>query len=126
MQIDTSNSENPLVDLGHNIRAVEEAGLGHGYLIWNEGRWCINLDSPNDSTYKNKEYPDSKLLAKNMVEYLNDQMLPAPQKIDVISVNNWNNSNGASIQWQSGQTVYEIGSKDPMTALKLAAAMKFK
>lgn len=126
MQVDTSKSDPPAIDLGHNIKAIGDAGLGHGYLIWNEGRWCIKLDSPNDPTYKNKKYPDSKQLAENIVKYLNDYMLPAPQKIGVISINNWNNSQGTTIQWQYNEMVYQVWSQDPMTALKAAVAMKFK
>jgi hypothetical protein len=122
VQADTSQSGAPIIDLGHNIKAIGDAGLGHGYLIWNEGRWCINLDSPNDPAYKNKKYPDSKQLAKNIVEYLNNHMLPAPQKIGVISINNWNNSQGTTIEWQYNEMVYKVWSQDPMTALKVAVA----
>lgn len=66
-QVDTSNPESPVIDLGHNIKAIQDAGLGHAYLTWNEGRWCIRMDSPNDPAYKNNKYPDSKQLAKNIV-----------------------------------------------------------
>ena len=123
-QVDTSKYPDMDVDLGHNIKALREAGMGHGYLTWNEGRWCIRLDSPNDPAYKNEKYPDSKKLAEEIVEYLNTYMLPAPEKIGVISVNNWNNSNGTTIEWQYNQMVYKVWSQDPMTALKAAVAMK--
>lgn len=122
VQADTSNGES--LDLGHNIEAAEDAGAGHAYLIWNEGRWCIKLDSPNDPTYKNKKYPDSEQLAKNVVAYLDEHMLPAPQRIGVISIFNWNTSQQTTVQWQNNQTVYQISSPDPMTALKVAVAMK--
>ncbi len=122
-QVDTSKYPDMDVDLGHNIKALADAGMGHGYLTWNEGRWCIRLDSPNDSAYKNEEYPDSKKLAEKIVEYLNNYMLPAPEKIGVISVNNWNNLNGTTIKWQYNQMVYTVWSQDPMTALKTAVAM---
>lgn len=113
------------VDLGHHITAVQDAGMGHLTFVWNEGRWCIKLDSPNDPAYKNKEYPDSQQLAKDVVAYLDDSMLPVPQNIGVIRINNWNKSYGATVQWQYNQTVYQISSQDPMTALKVAVAMKF-
>jgi len=123
-QADTSNY-GELLDLGHNIKAVGDAGLGHQQLIWNEGRWCLRVDSPTDPTYQNKEYPDNKQLAKNVVEYLDDHMLPAPQKIGVININIWNQSHGATVEWQYNQMVYQVSSHDPMTALKVAVAMKF-
>jgi hypothetical protein len=121
-QADTSNY-GELLDLGHTIKAVGDAGLGHQYLVWNEGRWCLRVDSPTDPTYKNKEYPDNKQLAKNVVAYLEDHMLPAPQKIGVISVNIWNQSYGTTVEWQYNQMVYRISSQDPMTALKVAVTM---
>lgn len=125
-QVDPSKYPGMEIDLGHNIKALGEGGLGHGYLTWNEGRWCIRVDSPNDKTHINKNYPDSKKLAVSVVEYLNNHMLPAPQKIGVISIDNWNNSHGTTIQWQYNQMVYRVWSQDPMTALKIAVAMKFK
>nr|WP_319489568.1 hypothetical protein [uncultured Caproiciproducens sp.] len=123
-QADTSNY-GELLNLGHNIKAVEDAGLGHQQLIWNEGRWCLRMDSPTDPAFKNKEYPNREQLAKNIVAYLEDQMLPVPQIIGVISINIWNQSYGTTIKWQHKQTVYQISGKDPMTALKVAVAMKF-
>lgn len=124
MKVDTSQSGGPILDLGHNIKAIQDAGVGHGYIIWNEGNWCISIDSPNDPAYKNGKYPDSKQLAKNVVEYLEAHMLPAPQNIGVININNWNKSNGTTIEWQYNQMVYKVWSQDPMTALKVAVAMK--
>lgn len=124
-QVDPSKYPGMEIDLGHNIKALGEGGLGHGYLTWNEGRWCIRVDSPNDKTHINKNYPDSKKLAESVVEYLNNHMLPAPQKIGVISIDNWNNSHGTTIQWQYNQMVYRVWSQDPLTALKIAVAMKF-
>ena len=124
-KVDTSNY-GELLDLGHSIKAVGDAGLGHEHLVWNEGRWCIRLDSPIDPAYQNKEYPDNGKLAKNIVAYLENHMLPAPQKIGVISVSNWNRSLGTTVQWQNDRTVYQISSEDPMTALEVAVAMKLK
>lgn len=123
-QADTSNY-GELLNLGHNIKAVGDAGLGHQYLIWNKGRWCLRVDSPTDPAYKNKEYPDREQLAKIVVAYLEDHMLPVPQEIGVITINIWNQSYGTAIRWQHNQTVYQVSSKDPMTALKVAVTMKF-
>ena len=51
-------------------------------------------------------------------------MLPAPQKIGVIKISNWNISESTSIQWQDNQTVYQISGRDSMTASKVAVVMK--
>lgn len=113
-------------DLGHNIKAARQAGAGHQQLLWNEGRWYIGLDFPTDPAYQNKDYPDSTQLAKNIVAYLDQNMLPAPREIGVIKISNWNTSEDTTVQWQDGQTVYRISGRGPMTALKIAVAMKSK
>ncbi len=123
-QADTSNY-GELLDLGHNIKAVADAGLGHQQLIWNEGSWCLRVDSPTDPAYQNKEYSDNKQLAKNVVAYLDDHLLPAPQKIGVININIWNQSHETTVEWQHNQMVYQVSSHDPMIALKIAVTMKF-
>lgn len=111
-------------DLGHQIKAFVDAGMGHLIYTWHEGRWCIILDSPNDATYKSSQYPDSVRLAKNIVEYLEGHMLPPPEKIGVIKIRNWNNSDEATIQWQDDKTVYKITCPNPMTALEAATSIK--
>lgn len=126
IQVEPSKYPDMEIDLGYNIKALQEGAAGHGYLIWNEGRWSLQLDSPNDTAYINKKYPDSKELAQNVVQYLNKYMLPAPKSIGIIKINNWNNSSGTTIQWQHNKEVYRVWSQDPMTALKMAVAMKFK
>lgn len=123
-QVDLSGHQIPPVDLGRNIKAEEDAGAGHGYLNWNEGRWYITMDSPNNPEYKNKTYPDSKQLAKQIVAYLDQYLLPAPQKVGMIAIDNWNNNMETIITWQQNQMVYQVTSSDPMTALKVAVAMR--
>ena len=122
-QINSASSDE-FIDLGHQIKAAERAGLGHQQLLWNEGRWYIDLDYPTDSAFQTKDYPDSKQLAKNVAEYLDKNMLPVPHKIGTVRIINWNKSAETTIQWQDNQTVYQISSHDPMTALKVAVAMK--
>ena len=125
-KVNVSGTDQTL-DLGHNIKAVANAGLGHQQLTWNEGRWCLWVDSPSDSAYKNKEYPDGKQLAKNVVAYLENYMLPAPQDIGVIYIGDWDGNqvdNTTTINLQRNQTVYQIICADPVVALKVAVAMK--
>lgn len=124
-QVDTSIKDG-LVNLGHAVKAVGDAGAGHQMLTWNEGRWCIRIDSPTDSSYQNKAYPDRVQVARNVVDYLENHMLPAPQKIGVISINIWSWNYGATVEWQENQTVYQASSVNPMTALEVAVAMQAK
>jgi hypothetical protein len=127
-KVDVSGADQ-ILDLGYNIKAVESVGLGHQQLIWNEGRWCLWVDSPSDPAYKNKEYPDRSRLAKDVVAYLEDYMLPAPQEIGVIYIGDWDANrfdNDTTVKLQKNQTVYQITCKDPMAALKVAVAMKLQ
>lgn len=116
-----------ILDLGHKIKAVKDAGLGHQILTWNEGRWCLRVDSPTDPTYKNKKYPDRDRLAKDVVAYLEDHMLPAPHEIGVISIHDWGGNHVDStttVNLQQNKAVYSITCTDPMVALKVAVAMR--
>lgn len=123
--VDLSSADtDAIVDLGHQIKGTWDSGLGHQVLVWNEGRWCLRLDSPTDSTYQSKKYPDNVQLAKDVVAYLEGNMLPAPQEIGVIRIDIWDQNQGTTIEWQNQQTVYQVSSPDPMTALKIAVATK--
>lgn len=118
-------SRAPVVDdLGHGIKASEEGAVGHNYIMWNEGRWLVRIDSPNDSAYMNKTYPDSKQLAKKIVTFLNRYFLPAPQDIGVITVNNWDHNSQTTVQWQDHQMTYKVTSSDPFNALATAVHMQ--
>lgn len=117
------------MNLGHNIKAEETAGAGHQWLYWNEGRWFLRLDSPTDPAFKNKKYPNRDQLAKDVVAYLDNYMLPVPQQIGVIYIMDWVGNqkqidSTTAIQLQKGQTVYQITCTDPMAALKVAVAME--
>lgn len=126
-KIDTSGPDEIMEDLGHHIKAMKNAGLGHQQLTWNEGHWCLWVDSPTDPAFKNNKYPDRDQLAKDVVAYLEEHMLPAPQDIGVIFIRDWDRNrfdNTTTISLQKNQTVYQITCTDPMVALKVAVAMK--
>ncbi|NRD78164.1 hypothetical protein HPT25_12280 [Bacillus sp. BRMEA1] len=112
------------IDLGHGIKGTMDAATGHSYIIWNEGRWSIKLDSPNDPTYQNKNYPDSLKLAQKIVAYLNTHTLPAPQKIGVITIHNWQQNQETTIEWQYHEMTYKVTSSDPLKALEIATQMR--
>ncbi|GGE28226.1 lipoprotein [Pullulanibacillus camelliae] len=112
------------VDLGHGIKGESDAGAGHFYVMWNEGRWCLRIDSPNDPNYQMKQYSDAKGLAKDVVSYLEDHMLNPPKDIGVISISTWNNAPKTTIQWQNHKVNYEVTASDPFTALNVAVSMK--
>lgn len=118
VQADTSQNS---VDLGHGIKGTMEGAAGHSYILWNEGRWSIKLDSPNDPTYQNKTYPDGLKLAQKIVAYLNDLSLPAPHKNGVITIHNWQQEPETTIEWQHHKMTYQVTSQDPIKAIEVAA-----
>lgn len=118
------------VDLGHQIKAAQDEGAGQHVLIWNEGNWCLSVEGPSEPEYRNKKYPDSEQLAKDVVSYLENHMLPPPKNIGVIKMYVGDPANsavasGTNVVWQKNDTVYQVSSADVMTALKVAVAMKF-
>ncbi|MBM7651970.1 hypothetical protein [Neobacillus cucumis] len=108
------------VDLGQSIKGTMDGAMGHSYILWNEGSWSINVDSPNDPTYQNEIYPDGLKLAQKIVAYLNDHTLPAPQKNGVITIRNWQQGPETTIEWQYHEMTYQITSPDPIKALEVA------
>lgn len=122
MKVDPPKDQ--MVDLGYGIIGMMEGATGHAYISWNEGRWCIKIDSPSDLAYRNKKYPDHMKLAKDIVTYLEKYALPAPQKYGVITIRNWDKSPETIVQWQDHKTVYQITSEDPMKALEVAVNMQ--
>lgn len=122
----SSYNKEMIVDLGHNIKALRECGMGHNFITWNEGRWCLNVESSADPAYRYTKYPDSADLAKNVVTYLSTNMLPVPHEVGVISIQDWAKNHEATIEWQENKMVYRISSQDPMTALKIAVKMQLQ
>lgn len=120
-QVDTSNSQ--AIDLGHGIKGLPNGGAGHAYITWNEGRWTLWINSPSESKYQNPNYKNSKQVAEEAVAYLHDHALPAPQTVGVVKISTWNNSTQTTVNWQDHQMTYQVTSKDPLTALKVAVAM---
>lgn len=113
------------VDLGHGIKAISDAGAGHQYLSWNEGRWFINIDSPTDPQYANKNYPTAVELGKKIVSYLEDHMLPPPHDKGEIKISTWKNNNETKIQWQEQDIIYRLKTKrEPIEALKMATSLE--
>lgn len=100
------------IDLGHNIKAFTEGGMGHQYISWNEGRWLIRVDYPNDLQYAAQKGMDGKTFAESVVSYLEKNYLPAPKDKGMIKIGCFKNSPYTNIEWQDGNNVYEIKSNE--------------
>ncbi len=116
------------VDLGHGIKASQDAGAGHKYIVWNEGNWLIKIDYPNDPQNAPEKYPDNMELATTIVNYLEDHYLPAPKDKGVIKIRGFKDSPNTLIQWQKDKFVYVIESNknNPMETIKKAVDSRKK
>lgn len=116
-EIDQTN-----LDLGYGIKAMAEGAAGHEYISWNEGNWLMEIDFPLDPQYGVEEYEDGTSMAEAIVEYLEDNMLPAPSECGVVKVGAFKDHPETVIRWQEGKTVYEIKQEtsDPLDVLQIA------
>ncbi|XXM72534.1 hypothetical protein ACQ0QQ_01145 [Lysinibacillus sphaericus] len=110
------------IDLGHGIKGFQEGAAGHEYLSWNEGRWLIRINYPTDSRYAVDGYDGGSDLAREVVDYLEDHYLPAPNKIGMIEINGFKDHPETVVKWQDGKKIYTITSnnEDPFEALNTA------
>jgi hypothetical protein len=113
------------VDLGHDVKAFGEASTGDAILVWNEGRWLIEVDYPTDKTRGTKRFPSGMELAKKIVAYLDTHSLPAPHDKGTIKVRDYKDSYRTTVQWQEGKSVYSTKSKgnNPIEVLKKVVSM---
>lgn len=110
------------VDLGSGIKGFVEGAAGHQYISWNEGNWLVEIDFPSDPQYAVDTYEDGELMAKSIVNYLEDHMLPPPDQRGTIEIRGFSDNPKTLIRWQQGTSVYEIDQKtsEPIEALQTA------
>lgn len=102
------------VDLGHGIKGITEGAAGHSYLSWSEGRWIITIGSATE------DQMDNQAIAKKMVNYLENNYLPAPQDQGRIKVSypSGGKEVHVGIYWQDGNVIYELETDEvPINAM---------
>lgn len=107
------------VDLGYNITGYKQGAAGSSYLSWQEGNWSLVVRASNI----NGESPDD--LAKNVVNILEQETLPAPNTVGQITLNvaGTTDYNRNSVVWQAGTVVYSVHHFDPIQAVKMATSI---
>ena len=105
------------IDLGYSIKGYGEAGAGNKWLNWHEGRWYLQVHASNIDG--NSDYVP---LAKRMVAYLEENMLPAPNEVGTIKADvDPEKVENNRVSWQEGTTVYTISNvEDPMNMVEIA------
>ncbi|MCD1023906.1 hypothetical protein [Enterococcus sp. SMC-9] len=106
------------VDLGHDITAYSQGAAGSTYLNWKEGNWSIVLRASNVNGQ------DGTALAKEVVNYLEKAMLPAPKSVGQITIDMAQNGYESNqVVWQVDKTVYTVTHEDTIPALEMAVSM---
>lgn len=101
------------IELGYDLTGYQDAGAGSTWTSWNEGRWAFAAHAQTDDAENGTD------LAKEAVEYLEENALPIPKQhgfahLDVEQQDN-------RILWEEETTVYTIDQvKEPMDGLKIA------
>lgn len=110
------------LDLGYGIEAFTEGAAGHFYTSWNEGDWLIEINFPSDPQYAIDNYENGEELAKDVVTYLEDHYLPAPDDRGIIKINAFKEHPEVTIKWQLEDSVYEINeaNDEPLNILQYA------
>lgn len=107
------------MDLGHQITGYQQGAAGSSYLEWQEGNWRIRIRG------NNIDGQEPLPLAKEIVAYLEENRLPAPEQFGKITIDMGDATNRAvEVSWQEPKNVYTITHQDPMAALKMAVSMK--
>lgn len=117
-----SRIEQTNLDLGHGIKGFAEGAAGHHYISWNEGNWLIEINFPTNPEYAIDNYENAESMAKAIVNYLEDHLLPPPDQRGKIQINGFREHPETIIRWQQGNKVYEIDQKtaNPLEPLQLA------
>ncbi|MGM9904049.1 MAG: hypothetical protein ACI32O_09010 [Enterococcus sp.] len=106
------------IDLGHSIVGFQQGAAGSSYLEWQEGNWRFRL------RVSNIEGQDPVPQAKEIVNYLESALLPAPEQVGVVMIDSTDASNQhTQVSWQEPTTVYTITNQEPLNALKMAVSM---
>src|SRR5699024_9871420 len=103
-------------DLGHGITGYGEGAAGHAYFSWEEGNWTFSISSLT------ADKMDNPAIAKKMVDYLEDHLLPPPKDTGIVYVDypKDGNSVDVDIRWQENKMVYQIETNEvPLDALEL-------
>ena len=103
------------VDLGYDITGYQDAGAGSVYTGWNEGQWALASHARTENSEQ------GVALAKEAVEFLENNLLPIPDPHGFAHLDVEQGDN--RILWQDEMTVYTIDQVvNPIDALMIAVA----
>lgn len=106
------------VDLGFGLTGYQQGAAGSSYLTWPEGNWNITIKASNI------EGEDAVALGKEVVSYLEENSLPAPNTDGTIQLEVGENGDYQtnSVIWQEQTIVYKIHHFNAIQAVKMAVS----
>ncbi|MGK0552272.1 hypothetical protein ACSFB8_08090 [Enterococcus faecalis] len=108
------------VDLGHGIIGHQQGAAGSSYLTWQEGNWRLLVQASN------VQGENPQPLAKQIVDLLEKEMLPAPKDAGriTLSASSGTDYQQNAVVWQENNVVYTIHHFDPVQAIKMATSIE--
>ncbi|MGH2101470.1 MULTISPECIES: hypothetical protein [Aerococcus] len=106
------------IDLGYGITGYMDAGAGQIHTSWNEGHWDFSIQAQNDGS------DDGLTLASTVVQYLEENLLTAPEDYGMgrFSVSNPETN---YLSFQKGNKVITIdGNTNPFELTDFATYIK--
>ena len=94
-----------------------QGAAGSSYLSWQEGNWSLTVRAVN------QEEQDPVPVAKEVVAYLEEAMLPAPEVGQITIDMGKNDHTATTVVWQQEKTLRTVQHQDARSALKMAVSM---
>lgn len=119
--VSVTPNEESAVDLGYGITGYGEGAAGSQYFSWEEGNWDFTIHSLS------VDEMDAPGIAKKVVDYLEENSLPAPSEKGMILIDYPQGGESVSVDiiWQKENRVYEITtSQVPIEALEMVVSME--
>lgn len=106
------------VDLGFGLTGYMQGAAGSSYLTWAEGNWNITIKASNING------EDPVPLGKEVVAYLEENMLPIPDQDGNIQLEVGENGDYQtnSVVWQKKNLVYKVHHFNAMQVVKMATS----
>lgn len=106
------------VDLGYGITGYMSGAAGSLYLSWQEGNWSFNIQA------RNQGENDPISLAQEIVQYLEEVALPAPEMVGQINLRMTSSTYQDNVAaWQEGNVVYIASHADPLTLIQMTGSI---
>lgn len=113
----TADEGGQAVDLGHGITGYSQGAAGSTYLSWQEGNWSLTVRGVNQE----QQDPTSK--AKEVVAYLEKNMLPVPGVGQITVDMGQDDYLATTVVWQEDKRVYTVEHQEAIAALEMAVSM---